>query len=549
MALLLDVKPPPPLTSIPKAPLRALVEDERFRRLDRMEAYFRKTQDDAKKYDWDGMVSSYGSEAAIQPGWYVPHKLRRPSSRRDLARLIVNRLSSMMFGQDRFPDVRIEGDEDAEDYVTCLAKESRLATRIREARDLGGATGTACLSFGFVNGKPRIKVHNSKHVTVLDWEDEDEFRPAAVMEAFSYTKKVYNAELKKMEVKTFWRVRFWDALVEVTWRDIPDSVAALLEWQEWPKRKVNAHGYGFCPFYWIQNRPCSSEYEGEGDYEGCESTFDDINRLVSSITKGTISNVDPTLVVKMDPASNTGDVRKGSDNAIFSPGGAEYLELKGTAVQAAKVQCDDLVQGVLDECGVILPDPEKLAGSAQSAQALRILYQPMLANCDIMREQYGDMGIKVILRDMLEVARMLLAREPTQLEDGTQVQAVVILPPRVEREEPEEPGGEPVVTVSERVPGESSEITLNWPPYFTATWKDIKEAAEGMKNANGGKATLSQRTTVKVMGSLVGVDDWETELAIIKEEETAAIEQQQEQFESQLGAEAAFAPPPKPPAK
>lgn len=547
MAAALDEKPQKPLTSIPLAPLRALVEDDRFRHLDKMESYFRKSQDNLKQYDWNGMLSPYGSEAAIKPGWYVPHKLRRPSSRRDLARLIVLRLTSMMFGEDRFPDIRIEGDEDAEDYVTCLAKESRLAARITEARDLGGATGTACLSFGFVNGKPRVKVHNAKHVTVLDWADEDEFRPAAVMEAYSYTKKQYNLELKKMELKTFWRVRFWDDQVEVTWRDIPDSVAAQPTWQSWPKRKDNVHGYGFCPFYWIQNRPCSSEYDGEGDYEGCESTFDDINRLVSSITKGTIANVDPTLVVKMDPMSNTGDVMKGSDNAIFSPGGAEYLELKGTAVAAAKVQCDDLCQSQLDECGVVLADPEKLSGAAQSAQALRILYQPMLANCDKMRGQYGEHGIKVILRDMLEVARMLLAREPTVLEDGTQVQAVVVLPPRVERTKAEEPGGEPTVTVTERTPGESSEITLNWPPYFTATWKDIKEASEGMKNANGGKATLSQQTTVKVMGSLVGVSDWETELSIIKEEEEAAAEQQQDLFESQLGAEAKFAPKPAPP--
>lgn len=537
----------PDLSVIPPAPLMSLFEDERFRLLDKQESYFRKTQDNLKKYDWDGNITPYGSEAAINPGWYVPHSARRPSSRYDVASLIVSSLSAMMFGQDKFPDIRVEGDDDAEDYVSTLAKEARLATRMQEARDLGGATGTAVLSFGFVKGKPRVKVHNSKHCTVLRWADEDELRPGAVMEGYSYQRRVYNTETKKMEAQRFWRVRFWDEVSEITWKDIPDKVAAEPIWQRWPKKTINVHDYGFCPVYWIQNRPCSSEYDGEGDYEGLEGTLDQINRLTSATTKGTTANVDPTLVVHADPSTNTGQVKKGSENAIFSEKGAEYLELKGTAIAAAKENRQDLIDGCLAVAGVILPDPKDLAGAAQSAKALEILYQPMLARCDVLREQYGEHGVKPILRDMLEVARKLLLQPPVETEDGEVVTYAITLPPRVEREAAAEPGGEPTVTTTPRNPGTSSEVMLNWRPYFSPTWKDVLDGTTALKNANGGKAMVSQLTAVKAVGTMLGVEDAEAELALIQEEEQTAMAQQQAVFESQLAAESQLAPGPKKP--
>lgn len=529
--------------AIPAAPLRGLVEDERFRDLDRRESYYRATQDQGKRYDWDGNLSSM-SGIPVAPGWRVPHAMRRPSTRYDMARVIVDRLTSMTFGQDKFPEIRIEGDEDAEDYARTLAKEARLPVRLQEARNLGGSCGTAVLSFGFREGKPRVHVHNPKHVQVLAWRDYDERRPAEVVKAWASPKQVYDPDLRAMKRKDFWTVYYWSETVEIIWRDIPEHIAAQPNWSAlWPPATFTEHGYDFCPVYWIQNRPCSEAVDGEGDYEGQESTFDQINRLLSATSKGTIANVDPTLVIKMDPAANTGQVMKGSDNAIFSTGGAEYLELKGTAVQTAERQLERLREYVLDVAGVILTDAEKLSGAAQSAKALEILYQPMLARCDTLREQYGEHGIKVMLLDMLRVARMMLAAEPVAQPDGTLVQTRVILPPRITVETDEETGIESI-TITERVPGESENIALNWRPYFPPTWKDIVDATTGMKNANGGKPTVSQRTAVQAIAPMVGVVDIEAELARIKEEEAEAMAQQQDLFAQQTAIEASLTKPP-----
>lgn len=529
------------MTSIPQAPLRSLAETDRFRETDRLESYWRMSQDKGKRYDWDGNIDA-AQGMVVKAGWVVPHKMRRPGTRYDMARLIVDRLTSFTFGQDRFPDIRVEGDADAEDYVQALAKEARMPVRMIEARDLGGATGTAVMSFGFRKGKPRVQVHNSKHCTVLSWADYDERRPATVMKAYASPRQVYDAEQKRMVTKDYWTVWFWSETDEVVWRDIPNEIAATPVWQAWPKKTVTSHGYGFCPVYWIQNRPCSDDVDGEGDYEGLEETLDQVNRLLSATTKGTIANVDPTLVVKMDPAANTGQVMKGDNNAIFSAGGAEYLELKGTAVQTAERNLERLRNYILDVAGVVMPDPEKLSGAAQSAKALEILYQPMLATCDKLREQYGEHGIKAMLRDMLIVARTFLTAEPITMPDGTVVQAAVILPPKVETTTDE--AGVETVTVTERNPGQSDNVSLNWRPYFAPTWKDVVDATTGMKNANGGKPTVSQRTSVAAIAPLVGVSNVDAEMVLIEEEMEQEAQRAVDLFAAQAETESKFAAPP-----
>jgi hypothetical protein len=279
--------------------------------------------------------------------------------------------------------------------------------------------------------------------------------------------------------------------------------------------------------YWIQNRPDAQDYDGESDFEGQEENVDAFNRLLSATNKGTVANVDPTLVVKMDPAANDGTLRKGSDNAIFSPGGADYLELKGTAVQAAERQLERLRAYILDVCGVVMADPEKLAGAAQSARALEILYAPMLSNADILREQYGEHGIKPILTDMLRMARRFEAL-PTVLDEetGELVQTRFVLPPKMERIEDGDEGDDDEIAV-DRVPGESETIALNWRPYFAATWADIKNATASAKEANGGRPSISQRTSVQAVAALFGVEDIDAEMDRIEEENEKAVEQAQ----------------------
>lgn len=502
--------------------LQAMTQSARAAKLDHYESYFRATQYVHRQYDWDGRRQGYGSVADISPGYYIPLAQRRPSCQIDLARQVVRRFSSLVFGHGRWPEINVDGDDDAQDYVRELAKQSRLQAKMVEARNLGGAEGTVALSFAFIEGKPRVAVHNAKTMFVLAWADRDELRPQAVLETYSYTKYLYETGSNEAKAKTFYYARLWTAEQETIWDPIPKSVAEDGSWPAVPHKTVR-HDFGFCPVYWIQNNPCSQDIDGDSDYEGLPGLFDEMSAVASQTTKGVKANTDPTLIIKEKRTQNGGQIRKGSENAIWAEGGADYLTLDPGAIDAAEKWLNRLHREGEESAQVVLPDPEKLAGKAQSAAAVRILYMPMLSQCDILRDQYGAGGLVEILKGMLHAARNFEGQGdggPIKLtSDGRRIQEnpVVKLPPKYE----ERDGTKFKV---ERVPGESSEITLNWPPYFPDTWADIKLAVDAAVAATGKKAVLSQETAVKTIAPKFGNFNTDEELERMEEDQDKALE-------------------------
>jgi hypothetical protein len=524
---------------IPRSPLTHLVGGARFQAMDRSEAYYRCTQDDHKSYDWDGYFRGYGDKAAIEPGWYVPLAQRRPAATYATARVIVSRLTSMLFGDGNNPEIQVAGDSEAEQYVRELAKGSKLMQRVIEARNLGGACGAVCLSYGFHEGQPRVEVHNGKHCRVLAWVDRSELVPEAVLKTYEYQEEVWDHEAKKYLPASFVYARLWTQTQEFVWEKVPRRAAKLDGWWEMvsPDREATFPG-GECPVIWVQNTQCSNDPDGESDYHGQLDNMDQLNRLKSASGKGTIANVDPTLVIKDSKSANKGVIRKGSANAIYSPGGAEYLELKGAAVAAAIAQCDAKRMDILDACQVVIPSAEKLSGAAQSAAAMRILFAPMTARCDVLREQYGDMGIVRVLGGMLRMAKAVIASGGAIVLDDRVVT-------EVKKTEVDDDDGEEgfkktesttETTMEPQVPGEREQISLTWPPYFPATWADKKSAIEAAKAANGGKQIISQRTSVRMVAQMCGVEDVDEELVAIGEDADASMERESAAMQQMMQA-------------
>lgn len=524
-----DPEPTPVYVSpIKPMRLRELAESDRFRELDRFEAYYRCTQDEVKKYDWDGNLMGYAGEADIQPGWYVPISRRRPSSRYDLAKIIVNRLTTLLFGPYRWPQLTVPFDPVAEDFAQELVTVSRLPSKMREARKKGGSQGTACLSFAYRRGRPVVRVHNAKHCTVLEWDDPDNFRPAVVIECYAYRRRDYDPLEKAWRDKDFFYVRYWDTMREIVYDAIPSELADKDNWAAIAPYNEVVHGYGFCPFYWIQNIANSEDVDGDSDFEGLLDDFDEINRLTSATSRGTIANVDPTLVVNMDPHdAPEGTIRKGSGNAIFSKGGASYLELKGEAVRGALELFKQKKLAAQESAQVVLVDPDKLAAQALSGKALELVYAPMLAACDDLRDQYSDFGIKPIVRDMLRAARIILAR-PTQTVEGPNgpmiYRETIDLPPRVEQTES---GG---VVYRNREPGQSEQIELQWGKYFPHSWVDVEQGTRAASAAAGNKPVISQKTAVRMAAELTGVADVDAEMEAIDEDAEASADRAMRTF-------------------
>lgn len=505
---------PPEGGNLPQLPLRQIIDGERRLELLKLESYLRGTQNDHKRFDWDGRVMFGDDGLDVQVDSYIPMKRRRPCVSLRLGKVIVKRLTTMLFGHDRFPTLNVEGDPDAQGYIRELSKVAKLKTKMVEARNKGGACGSVFLSYGYVEGKPIMEVHSPGLVDVLEWEDYANRIPSKVLKAYDYRKRVFKGTEAKRE--TFWRVKYWDKNIEQTWEDIPDQVAATPAWTQWRSTVIN-HGLEKCPVILVQNQPDSENVDGISDFEGQTGDFDELDRLASATQKGTTANVDPTLVINDRKGKDETIVRKGTGTVIFSPQGASYLELSGTSVTAAKEWLHEVKQNQLDEAEVVLLDPEKLAGSGVSAASLRVRFAPMLAKCDILRDQYGE-AIVDVMRSLLEMAR----------------KGGVVLDPIIEMKEVEDLEGNPVLdkngepkTVTTEVPrnpGSSSRISLKWPPYFPATWEDRKIAIESTKAAAGNQSVLSRETAIELLAPLLDIEDVDAELDRIEEDANGASE-------------------------
>jgi hypothetical protein len=496
--------------------LDRLCDSSRFQHLDQLDAYGRCTQYNRRSYDWDGRFLGYGPDSDISPRFVVPLARRKPSTRLDLAKLINRRLTAMTFGAERWPEIRCDEDPLTEDYAKALVRESRLQSKMLEARDRGGACGTSTVSFKFVDGKPRVTVHDAKHIHVLRWVDRDDYVVGEALKVYRYQRTVW-IEGKPKEVNYYF-ARLWTETAEVVWDPIPEPLARAGTWSAVvPSYRVE-HGYGECPLYWTQNLPDSEREDGISDFDGATDTIDGLNMLLSATLKGTIANVDPTLVIKDDPGKNTGVVHKGSGTAIWSKGGAEYLEIQGEAVQAALSEVREIAQMVLDTAGVVLTDPNKATGSAQSAAALKMVYMPMCNQADQLRTQYGDGLLLRVLSGMLRAARSASKTATGAIittRDGRRIQErpVVILPDRVEVKKSE--SGETTIRRYKREPGDSEHLTLSWPAYFKATPEDVSNDVKAAKEARG--TLVGDETATRYVAHHFGVTDIPGEVAAASE--------------------------------
>ncbi|HHH29049.1 MAG TPA: hypothetical protein ENK57_11995 [Polyangiaceae bacterium] len=514
---------------IPRIPLTDVTDGPRFAELDKYEQHFRLTQDDDKLYDWNGYFRGFGPMAAIKPGWYVPLSMRKPSAMMPLAKFIVGRLTSMTLGVDSEPVITCEGDEDAEAYTRALCEASQLFVRGIEARDIGGACGSVAMSYGFVEGAPRVEVHNPKHCRVLEWVDRAELRVGSFLKCYAYTEEELDEKTGRPVETRYFYARFIDSTRDLVWTRITEEQAEDPNWSTLvePDRAAEVIG-GVCPVIWIQNHPHTSSaepprapYDGPSDYEGMCDDLCQIHRLKSATTKGTIANVDPTLVVKEDKSANRGSVRTGSNATIYARGGAEYLYLPGDSMEAAEKRLQSLRTDVLDASGVVAPPAEEVASAAKSAAALRIIFAPMTSVCSVLRASYGS-GFERVLVGLLKMARALGADaidlpkkferlEPPELEEG--------------EEESEEPAEAEIIEIK-LVPGESEQVRLIWPPFFSPTWTDKQIAVQTAKDANGGKSVISHRTAVRSVAQLFGVEDPDSELDAIEDDADRGLDRE-----------------------
>lgn len=524
---------------------KAFFASQRFGDMVAKQKYFEGKQHDHKVFDFFQRLSP--APTGIQPllgslsaGTYISLDQRRPCAPYRLTRELVKGFTAFVFGKNRWPAIKVDGDSDTQAFAEGLVRAARLPNTLLRARMLGGAVGTVGLSWRYWEGSPRVQVHNARNLLVHRWADREQLIPAHVSEITSFLKEGWDSKENKPTTETWWRRRDWTEQADVLFVDIPES-----DDPQWIVDDADGatfvHGDGVCHFVWIQNLPNldGSSEDGESDVETLYGSLDMVDIIASTLALAGAQNLDPTVVLGVAKEDVGGEVTLGSNNALAlgTGGTAQYLSLPAELITAGKDLLGEVARQVRDVAGFVKPDPDKIAAAATSGKALEILYGPMIQVADVLQTQYGR-AIEQLLEQMIASARR---RAPESGEDGeisypvevtgqlaqaeaegaegneaegeSEVNFFVELPPRVVEEEVLDANGKPTgekrKVVRDLTPGQGGDVELVWGPYFPMSDGDLQAKATALGTAAGGKPILAQQTAVELLAIALGRDPGE----------------------------------------
>lgn len=506
--------------------------------LNHLWTYFRCLNYATRKVSWDGSehVEHLEREAVVSagfipPGFYdagqtFPLKFRRPDVPYYLAKVIVNRFTGLLFSKKRHPRISCPDDPRTEDWLLGFAEATRLWSRMHLARTYGGAMGSVGLGFVFKDGRPKVEVHDPRWCTP-EFEDRDELIVSRFEKRYQYPKELRGPDGEWYQ-GWFWYRRVIDDQSDTVWPAVPVEDNEEPNWES--ERSISTpHGFGFCPLVWCQNTEVQDDIDGDPDCWGAYDMIESIDQLSSQAKRGVLANCDPTTVISSDGEFD--EIRKGSDNALKLGKGesANYLELNGTGPKAAQEMADRLEQKVLRQARCVLED--NFGGPAKTEEEVQANFSAMIEQADVLREQYGEKGVKRLLEMVLKAARILDIPQIEMSESGKRyVKSKIKLPRNKE-------------TKAERQVGQGEFLELNWPDYYEPSLDKIGKAvtAAGQAKQFG---LIDDEHATQFVANYFQIEDVK---AVIEKAKQAQAEMADAFVEQVAGAARGGARPPQPP--
>ena len=414
-------------------------------------------------------------------GEYIPLRLRRPSVRYGLCRIVVEDSVALLFSAGHFPAL------DAADAALVRVLQDIIAeTRLNEVMidaALRGAVGSVAILFRVLRGRVFFSVLETLYLTPV-WHAAAPDTLVSVTEKY----KVSGADLlaqgyADIEPATlYWFQRVWDVENE-TWYlpwAVNDPAARPVE----DESRSVAHGLGFVPVVWIKNLPGGEGIDGACSFRAAIDTNIEIDYQLSQAGRGLKYSSDPTLLIK-EPATSDTEIVKGAGNALVvsEKGDAKLLEIGGTAAEAVISYVRTLREFALESVHGNRASADRLT-AAQSGRALELMNQGLIWLADNLRISYGEGGILALVRMIICASQ----RFPL-LVNGESVAPLDV----------------------------TQRVRLRWPRWYPLSADDrLKEAQAVATLVNAGQ--LSRETGLKVVAASHGISDVEAELNAINQD-------------------------------
>ncbi len=443
----------------------------RARRLDIMRRVLNGTLYDALPYDFH--------EERSPSGEYIPLRLRRPSVRYAMARIITEDSVALLFSEGHFPTID-SPDRATRDTLATLCKFARLNEVMIDAA-LRGSVGSVAILMRILAGRPFFINIDTVNLTPV-WRPDAPDTLASVTERYKLRGSALVAAGYTVPDTgaTYWFTRCWDDQAE-TWflpQAVTDGGLPTID----STRTVN-HGLGFVPIVWVRNLPGPSWTEDPADgactFRAAIETSIEIDYQLSQAGRGLKYSSDPTLLIK-EPAGIDGDLIRGAGNALIvsEHGDARLLEIGGTASAAVIEYVRTLREFALESVHGNRADASRLS-AATSGRALELMNQGLLWLADNLRISYGEGALLTLARMVLRAgAKYHLRLADTDL-------------PKLDATVP---------------------LSLIWPRWYPPTAEDRQRDAQTLATLTGA-GLLSTETAVKSLADTYDIEDIPAELA------------------------------------
>lgn len=541
-----------------------LASTARYAKLSRLEAYLAGTQYDNLP-DWHDERND------------TPLRERRPCVIYPLPKAATNQAVRFTIGEGKFPRLKIDQVDASDTFgeqfaisadesplltkaVEDIVIRSRLRSALRVMMRRGLSCGTGVVVLSVHMGRFHFEHPRAKDCVPTFECDSPELPVKSLVWTYAFDAVVKGVEGKPTTQRFQFRRDFTETEV-IEYEDVPIEVGSRkpIEWRE---KSRTVHGLGFCPVVWTRNLPdeCGSDIDGVAIYDGLLDELDALNFALSQRHMGievlgtpqpyetgvadddgpaaTGRTAAPVASDRRSPYSKPGE--RGSSSVAARKGGARYLwsykgdgvkvglvETTGQAFEVASAHVDDIRSRLLEAMDIILLDPTSVAGKGDmSAKALVLMYAPMLALVDELREWWWEHALQPILSMMLRAVAVL--------GDGMLVKGARQVSQLLQRRS---------IMVDGQLVWEPPTITPLWGDYFAPSAEDVFKTTQSAAMAHKAKL-VSASTATRFVASMYGVADVEDELVAIMSEGDAVEGEEPDEQEPSVAEPQADEPSP-----
>lgn len=438
-----------------------LHKTQRSKQIGRLAAYFDGTQ-------YDGRPDWFTGRDRDGRGEELPLRERKPCIIYPLPKAACNQATRFTFGEGRFPTVEVAATKRTEEvdgveqevvdaavpelavgveeaakltaYIASCIENARIKSVMRTLCRAGTSQRTAVAVLCLRQGKFHVDMPRARDCWPEFRDGDPDGDVIRMTWCYEFNKDV-EIDGALVSRAHYFRRDFTETEF-VVYKDVPVVPGKPIVWER-DEEQTKPHGLGFCPVYWIRNlpEPHCSEIDGVSIYDDLEDEFDALNFALSQRHRGIVyfgspqayesgvsEDEHPGDVGRVSRPSKTSTApapakdlyrRSGGDRArktapdqIWSyqspdakPG---IIETTGAAFETASKHVLDIRGRILEAMDVVLLDPMSVQGKGEmSAKALALMYAPLLALVDELRDCWWSAGLARILSGILRITATL----------------------------------------------------------------------------------------------------------------------------------------------